>query len=462
MPLLLQKNTVLMNYSGLAIHDDCLRFIEVDSEGNNLKQAEAPLEEGCVVNGRVEDFELLGHALNELHKSVGRLHDPVMIGLPHGDTVVRLINLPNMSIEDLRGTIDLNFDDYFPYARAEAVFDVIRLLTPADDAIDREEITVLAAAAKRELVEKLLDIARKSGLPAGAVEPISFAMIRAVPEAAEGMSMFADPTNIVAVYNGNGIYYRITDNTKGTQDIVNTMQFMSTQYRRNRINRLILAGLNFQINAADSGIDIINVTDPYYAARGLALRNDPNAHRLDLRPAEYVELERRRFSFNPNRLMFWGLLVGFVMLSIGTISFALMRIREIDLALEEKRIFNSDLLARRAELAKSNADLEVKRKNTEKILNFLKGDIPVLEVMNALEANAAVGVKFETADFVRNSLAGVIITIDGKASSEKAIITMTEGLKQNPLFADVRLPVSQKAQTGQIVFKLVLRTNEVM
>lgn len=461
MALRLQKNTVLMNYAGLAIHDDCLRFIELDGEMNILQQEEVPLEEGCVVNGRIEDFDLLANALETLHKSVGKLHDPVMIGLPHGDTVVRLMNLPNMSIEDLRGTIDLNFDDYFPYPRSEAVFDVIRVLTPADEGIDREEITVLAAAAQREMVEKLLDIARKAGLPAGAVEPFNFAMIRAVPETSEGMCMFADPTNIVAVYNGNGIYYRITDNTKGTQDIVNTMQFMSTQYRRNRINRLILAGLNFQINASDSGIEIINVTDPFYAARGLALRNDPNSHRLDLRPAEYVELERRRYSFNPNRLIFWGLLVGFIMLSIGTISFAWMRIREIDLALEEKRLSNSDLLARRAELAKSNSELEAKRKNTEKILNFLKGDIPVLEVLNAIETNATVGVKFETADFTRNSLVGVIITIDGKASSEKAIISMTEGLKQNPLFDDVRLPVSQKAQTGQVIFKLVLRTQGV-
>ena len=461
MALRLQKNTSLMNYAGLAIHDDYLRFIEMDSEDNILRQEEVPLEEGCVVNGKIEDLELIGKALNELHKVIGRLHDPVIIGMPYAETVVRLTTLPNMSIEDVRGTIDLNFDDYFPYERAEAVFDVIRVLTPAD-VIEREEITVLAAAAKKDLVEKLLGIARKAGLPAGAVEPMNFAMLRAVPETSEGMSMFASPHNIVAVYNGNGIYYRMTDNTKGTQDIVNTMQFMSTQYRHDRIGRLILAGLNFQINAADSGIEIINVNDPFYAAKGLALRNDPNARKLDLRPQAYVELERRRYSFNPNRLLFWGLLVGFVMLSIGTISFAWMRIREIDLALEEKRLSNSDLLARRAELAKSNAELEVKRKNTEKILNFLKGDIPVLEVMSALEANATVGVKFDTADFQRNSLAGVIITIDGKASSEKAIISMTEGLKQNPLFADVRLPVSQKAATGQIIFKLVLKAREVI
>lgn len=456
------KNTIVLgNFAGLAITNDYIRLLELDPSGNVLTQEEVPLEKGCVINGRIEDIDLLGMAFEEMHSLAGKLHDPIIIGLPYGDTVVRLVNLPHMSIDDVRGTLDLNFDEYFPYPRSEAVFDAIRILTPAD-LHEREEITVLAAAAKRELVESLLDMARKAGLPAGAVEPSSFAMLRSVPEIAEGMSLFADPHNIIAVYNGQGIYYRIADNTKGTQDIMTTMQFMATQYRNDRVGRLILAGLNFQANTEEAGIEILNITDPYYAARGLALRGNPDTERLDLRPAAYVALERRRYSFNIERLLFWGLLIGFMLVSIGTISFTWMRIREIDMALEEKRMANSDLLARRAELAKSNADLEVKRKDTEKVLEFLKGDIPVLEVLSAIESSATVGVKFDVADFTRNAVAGVVVTIDGKASSEKAIISMTEGLKQNPLFADVRLPVSQKAQTGQVIFKLVLRAKEVL
>ena len=462
MPLTLKKSTILGNYAGLAIHNSSIRFVEYNSEGTAVQQEEVILDEGCVVNGQIKDFEMLGAAFTKMHDLVGRLREPIVIGLPSGDTSLRLLNLPHMSIDDVRGTIDLNFDEYFTnYPRAEAVFDAIRVMTPAD-VHEREDISVLAVAAKKELIETLLDLARRSGLPAGAVEPLNFAMIRAIPEAAEGMSMFADPGNVIAIYNGSGIYYRVADNLRGTQDILTTMQFMATQYRHDRVNRLIIAGLNFQINAQDAGMDIVNVEDKYYAATGLALRNDPESQKLDLRPLQYVELERRRYSFNINRLVFGGLLIGFIMLSLGTISFSWMRIRDIDLALEEKRLENSDLLARRAELAKSISDMDAKRRDTERVLNFLKGDIPVLEVMNALEEHATVGVKFDNADFSRNSVAGIIVTIDGKASSEKAIINMTESLKQSPLFEDVRLPVSQKAATGQIIFKLVIRAKEVL
>ena len=227
MPLTIRKNTVQRNSAGLAIHNDCLRFIEIDEERNIIKQETVPLAEGCIVNSTIKDFSLLESAFAQLYKLIGRLREPVTIGLPGGDTIIRLMNIPNMSMDDVRGTIDLNFEEYFPYPRPDAVFDTIRVMTPAD-VHERDEITIMAVSAKRDMIERLLDLARKCGLPAGAVEPLNFAMLRAIPEAQEGLSLFADPTSIVALYNGNGIFYRAANNLNGAHDILNTMQFMST------------------------------------------------------------------------------------------------------------------------------------------------------------------------------------------------------------------------------------------
>ncbi|MBQ7220200.1 MAG: pilus assembly protein PilM [Synergistaceae bacterium] len=458
MPFTLKKNTLSGNAAGLAIHEDCLRFIEVDEEDNVIRQEYVPLPAGCITNGNIKDFDMLESALSQAHKLIGRLREPLVIGIPPGDTIMRLLSLPNMSIEDVRGTIDLNFDEYFPYPRPEAVFDAIRILTPAD-VHEREEITVLAVAAKRDLVERLLDTARKAGIPAGAVEPFNFSMLRAIPEAQEGLSIFVSPHTVIAVYNGAGIFFRAANNLAGTQDILNTMQFIETTYRNVRVSRLILFGLNFQLKA-DSGIEIVNANDDFLAAHGLALRDSMDTQRLDIRPSAYVELERRRYSFNPNRIILWGLLVAFVMLSIGTISFAYMRIHDINLELEDKRVANNDLLNQRTALQRSNAELERQQRHTQEVLDFLRGDMPVLEIMNALEAHFAAGIKFDEADFSRTFMAGITVVIDGKAADEKTILSMTEGLKQSDLFNDVRLPISQKAQTGQVIFKLILRVKE--
>ena len=458
MPFTIKKNALTGEAAGLAIHEDCLRFLEIDEEDNIIRQEYVPLPEGCVSGGNIQDFSMLESALSQMHKLIGRLREPLVIGIPPGDTIMRLLNLPNMSIDDIRGTIDLNFDEYFPYPRQEAVFDAIRIMTPADTR-ERDEITVLAVAAKRELVEKLLNTARKAGIPAGAIEPFYFSMLRAIPEAQEGLSLFVSSHSIIAVFNGAGIFFRAANNLAGTQDILNTMQFIETTYRNVRVNKLLLFGLNFQLRS-DSGIEAVNISDEFLAAHGLALRDNIDVQRLDIRPSEYVELERRRYSFNPNRIILWGLLVAFVMLSIGTISFTWMRIRELDLELEDKRIANSDLLAQRTVLARRNAELERQQQHTQQVLNFLKGDMPVLEILGAMEAHFAAGVKFDEADFSRAPLGGITIVIDGKAANEKSILSMTESLKQSELFSDVRLPVSQKAQTGQIIFKLILRVKE--
>ena len=461
MPISFGKNTAQGIYAGIAIHNDCLRFVELDEENNPIRQETIPLTEGCIQNGSIKNFDMLEAAFAEIYKLVGKLREPVMIGLPNGDTIIRMINLPNMSIEDIRGTIDLNFDEYFPYPRPDAVFDTMRVITPADISNDRDEITALTVAAKKETIERILDIARKSGLPAGAVEPLSFSMLRALPEAKEGLSIFANPDTVIAVYEGSGIFFRSANNLSGAQDILNTMQFIETTYRRERVNKLILSGLNFQIHT-DSGINVVTITDEYLAAKSLALRNQEDAQKLELRPGEYVELERRRYSFNPKRLIFWGLLLGFITLSIVTISFAWMKIRELDLALEEKRSSNTDLMTQRTILAKRNAELEKKQKETERVLEFLKGDIPVLEIMSAIERNCAPGVKLDNADFVRNEKTGVTVTIDGKAADEGMILSMTEGLKSSGAFSEVKLPISLRAMTGQVVFKLILRVKEVI
>ncbi|MBR0035091.1 MAG: hypothetical protein IJP54_05410, partial [Synergistaceae bacterium] len=183
---------------------------------------------------------------------------------------------------------------------------------------------------------------------------------------------------------------------------------------------------------------------------------------LDLRPAEFVELERRRYSFNPNRLALWGLLAGFLMMSAGTISYAFITIQNLRQSIEDMRDNVGSLTSRRQNLERENSELESKRKQTEKILDFLKGDIPVLEILNALEVNMPNGIKYDNADFTLGPLGGVNVVVDGKARSDKEIITMTEGLKDSGLFDSVLLPVSQKDQLQRRVFKLVLRVKDIL
>ncbi|MBQ7196376.1 MAG: pilus assembly protein PilM [Synergistaceae bacterium] len=463
----------LENSAAMAIHDEFLYFIEIDENNEVTRKITIPLADGCIVNGQIKNFALLESAFVALRRETGKIHEPVSIGIPEGEVIIRFPTLPDMSLEDVRGTLDLNFTEFFPYPRNEAVFDTVKIKTPNDDR--REDITVLAAAARSQTVDHILSAAHNAGIPPGPVEPVNFAMIRAIPEAYEGLCVLADRHNIVAVWEGNGIFFRTGNNENNIQDILNTIQYIETQYRSVRVSKIILAKLDFQISTgsddsgsdmesdaeSDSGLKVINVDDEYYSARGLALRNDPAFLPLDMRPAEFIELEKRRYSFNPNRLILWGLIVIFLMLSIGTISFTFACIRDMEDKINIIRESVADLTPQRTAIVQENAELERQNAKTENLLKFLQGDIPVLEIMKEFEENAGNGVKFETADFTRNLLGGFAVTIDGKAEDERAVVIMTEGLKAGGKFSGVMLPVSQRDQTGRIVFKLVLNIGEI-
>lgn len=460
MPLTLTKPRTQRISSGLAIQHEAIYYTSLDDDNNPLRQIKVPLPEGCIVNGSVKDFAMLEAGMAELRAQTGRMRLPVNIGLPEGDVIIRPLNFPRMSIEDIKGTLALNFEEYFPFSGLDAAFDVVAIDTPADSP-EREEITVLAAASRKNMVEQILDVSRKAGIPAGAVEPACSVVVRAIPEGREGLCIYADLHNIITMWNGRGIFFRTSNTGSTIQDILNTMRFVETQYRNVRVSRIFLHELDLQAGG-DSGMEIISLEDEFILARGLAMRDSPNFHPFDLRPHEYVELERRRYQFNPNRLIFYGLLAGFLMLTSGTISFSFFQISQLSREIDYMRSENDTLTARQAELTAANAQLNDQRTQAERVLDFLKGDIPALEIMNAIEAASSRGIKFDTADFTKGAAGGAAVVIDGRAVNEKVVIDMTEGLKESGLFTSVMLPVSQRDMTGGTVFKLLLIVRDIL
>ena len=459
MPFGAGKKIIQKNFAGLAIHDNFLYFVELDEDGEIARKTSVALPEGCVINGSIKDFRMLEEGFKSLQKKTGKIRQPVTIGLPTSDTVIRRpLSFPRMSIEDIRSTIDLNFEEYFT-SRTDTVFDAIIIKTPADSN-DKDKVSVLAATTKKSLVDKVLEIAKRSDIPPGAIEPLNFAMLRAVPEIKDGLCIFADNHDIIATWEGYGIFFRTLNKLSSLQDILNTIQFIGTQYRHVQVNNIVLANIDFQLSE-DARMSVTSIDNPFYAAMGLALREDPESG-LDLRPAEYIELERRRYSFNPNRLILWGLLAGFLMMSAGTITYAFLMNYRIREDIEDMQSNVSTLTIKRQELEKENAKLEKRRQHTEQILEFLKNDMPVLEVLNAIEVNVKDGIKYDNADFTKGLLGGVTVVIDGKARGDKEIIAMSEGLKESGLFDSVMIPFSQKDQLQRKVFKMILKVKDIM
>ena len=446
--------------TGLAIYGENLYLVELDPEGQQVQKLTVKLPEGCIANNAIADFTLLAEGFTQIHKAAGSIKEPVNIGVPSGDAAIRVLTLPRMTLDDIRGTLDLNFEEYFPFSRLDAVFDVLDVKMPISYE-DRDEIPVLASAVKRNTVERILDCAREAGFDVNAIEPVQFAMIRAIPEAKSGLSVYADTQSIIAAWDGGGIMFRNENNTESVQGILNTIQFLSTQYRGRRVDTLIIYGLDIQLNK-DSGVNFVNIEEPFFTAEGLALRDTPDTAKIDLRPMEYVELEKRRHTLSITKILVAALLVAFFGSSIWTIYYGMSQTEDLKERIVQVREANREFIQRRAQLTQANSKLEQQRRTSEKILNFFKGNIPALEVMEALEANSGEGIKFTDADFVMDNKGGVTVTVNGSATEENLVMVLSEGLKRSKIFENVTVPVSRRDFKGGMIFRLVLKVRETV
>lgn len=438
--------------AGIAIRNDGLGYIEIDENGEDIRHFRVPLEEGCMSNNSMKNFKMLERGFKQLIKEAGKISVPVVIGIPSGDVIIRPLNFPTMSLDDIKSSLALNLEESFPFPSSEAIFDTIIIETPTSNRTV-DTVSVLAAAVRRNYVDQLIEIAGKLGIIVKAIEPANFAMLRAIPEDREGLCIFADQHNIVTTWEGHGIFFRTADNSNSFGDIRSTLQFVETQYKRVKISKLILADVNINITSG-TDIEIVNFSSQFYKAHGLAMRDPDDDYIMDLRPAEYIAFEKRKNSMNPNRIALILLMSGFGILSLGTILFANSRARILTRAIDHNRELISELQEHRMELMKNNNSLSQNKSQTEQVLNFLRGDIPILEVLNSIEANAGTGIKLNNADFTAGGT-GFVVNITGTASDAESLESLSEGLKQSGLFESVIIPGTSQVK-NLVNFSLIL------
>ncbi|MBQ6773422.1 MAG: hypothetical protein IJP48_05080 [Synergistaceae bacterium] len=427
--------------AGLSIHNKFLRYVELDEMHERIREVTIDLPEGCVVNSSIKNFSLLEQSFVKLRETIRDFHAPVVIGLPSGDVNIKPLPFPDMPIEDIKSVISTNFEEHFTLPANDSVFDAVIVSTPPSSQHKVNNITAIAVAARRSRVDLLLETARKAGMTIKAIEPSSFSLLRSITEDSEGLCIFADPRSIIATWQGHGILFRSADNTNSFNAMRSTIQFVESTYRGVRVSKIILAQVNFQLTSTPE-VQVVNIKDMYYSAEGLALRESSDLV-LDLRPADYVALEKRRNSLNASRIVLASLTSAFLLLSLGTVIFTFVRMTLIQNAIEINHLLVNELALKRNDLIKDNARLQKIKAQTERNIDFLIDDMPVLEVLNSIEVNAGTGIKIDDTSFARSGQV-LTVSINGTASDEKSLISLSEGLKATGMFQDVMMPTTQK------------------
>jgi type IV pilus assembly protein PilM len=142
------------------------------------RAASAPLPTGIVRDGEVVDVETLASSLRELF-AAHKLGKRVRLGVANQRIVMRTLDLPPLKgAKEINSAIRFQASDHIPMPLEQAVLEHHSLgivETP-----DGPRTRVVVVAARRDMIERLLDAARKAGLRPVGVDLSAFAMIRAL------------------------------------------------------------------------------------------------------------------------------------------------------------------------------------------------------------------------------------------------------------------------------------------
>lgn len=160
--------------------------------------AHTPLEPGVIRDGEIADVEALTEALKALYRDNKDLDKRVRVGVANQKIVVRTIELPPLDDrKELDAAVRFQAQDEIPMPLDQAVLDWQPLEVVDTENGPRQRI--LLVAARRDMIERIVDAVKGAGLRLEGVDLGAFAMIRAL---ATGTQEYSDEAVLYAEVGG--------------------------------------------------------------------------------------------------------------------------------------------------------------------------------------------------------------------------------------------------------------------
>ncbi len=159
-------------------------------------------------DGEVQDDAAVTEAIARLREEVDLKKASVRVGLASPRLIVRQVEMPVMSRDELASALQFQAADLIPIPLDEAVLDFAILGTAVGE--EGEPIMhVLLAAAHKATVMRLVAAVEAAGLPVGAVDLVPLALIRSLARpaygedaGAEGIVSFGGGVTAIVVHEG--------------------------------------------------------------------------------------------------------------------------------------------------------------------------------------------------------------------------------------------------------------------
>jgi type IV pilus assembly protein PilM len=198
---------------GLDIEPGYLAAARVSVNGKMAieQAATAPLDPGVMRDGEVVDIEGLGEALKSFFREHG-LSRRVRLGVANQRIVVRNLELPVLrNPKELEAAVRFQAQEHLPMQLDLAVLDFQTLGVVETENGERQRVVLVAA--RRDMIDRLLEAARQAGLRPEGIDLSAFAMIRALGRPAvegEGALLYVSVGGLTNLAIAEGTQCRFT------------------------------------------------------------------------------------------------------------------------------------------------------------------------------------------------------------------------------------------------------------
>ena len=207
---------------GLDVGTNAVRAVEIELGAPPLirRMGQVGLPVGAVVDGEVADVAAVSIALQQLWAQAGFKSRQVRVGMSSARVIVRTLEMPRLSHDELMSTIRLQLDDYVPLPAEETVFDIRAMDGPEPS---NETVHLLLAATHQDAVQPLLMALHGADLKVAAVDVIpaalALALTHAEPDQDESVDVVlpigAGTVVVVAARAGEPLFSRTLTNACG-------------------------------------------------------------------------------------------------------------------------------------------------------------------------------------------------------------------------------------------------------
>jgi type IV pilus assembly protein PilM len=180
LPYVMARSPTRRSVIGLDIEPGYLAAAQVSVNGAVAVEhaATGPLEPGVMRDGEVADVEALGEALKAFFRT-HNLPRRVRLGVANQRIVVRTLELPDLrNPKELEAAVRFQAQEHLPMQLDLAVLDYHPLGLVQTENGERQRVVLVAA--RRDMIDRLLEAARHAGLRPEGIDLSAFAMIRAL------------------------------------------------------------------------------------------------------------------------------------------------------------------------------------------------------------------------------------------------------------------------------------------